>query len=47
MSMIDKVQLKHKLHLGEQVTDFSDTKHIASNQSLAWSLAKAVRLPQD
>ena len=45
--MIDKtyetyLHLKHMLHLVEQATDFSNTKHMASDQSLAWLLAKAV-----
>ena len=29
------------LHLVEQATDFSNTKYIASDQSLVWSIAKS------
>ena len=28
-------------HLVEQATDFSNTKYIASNQSLVWSIARS------
>ena len=38
---IDRVQLKRTLHLVEQATDFSNTKYIANNQSLVWSIAKS------
>ena len=35
------------LHLVEQVTNLFNTKCIASDQSLAWSIAKAAQLFQD
>ena len=42
-----KTQLKYMLHLVEQVTNLFNTKCIASDQLLVWSLAKAARLFQD
>ena len=42
-----KIRLKHTLHLVEQVTNLFNTKCIASNQSLVWSIAKAARLFQE
>ena len=39
--------LKHMLHLVEQATNLFNIKCIASDQSLAWSIAEAARLFQE